>query len=104
MTCPNCKSEYAYPDVTGYSCPECGHHWTDLDLESTKMKDAVGNILNDGDNVIVIQDLKLGKETIKKGSKAKAIKLIDPIDGHDISAKIDGFGSIYLKSSVVKKI
>lgn len=104
IVCPNCKSEYGYPDVTGYSCPECGNHWTDADLEAMKIRDSVGNELNDGDDVILVRDLKLGKDTLKKGTRARNIKLLENlVDGHDMEGRVEGHSTIYLKSSVVKK-
>ncbi|MGO1580302.1 MAG: zinc ribbon domain-containing protein YjdM [Peptoniphilaceae bacterium] len=104
-TCPNCGSEYGYDDGTCYNCPECGHIWTDLSIENAKVRDAVGNELKNGDDVITIRDLKLGNETIKRGTKAKGIRILDEeYDGHDIDGKVDKYGSIYLKSSVVKKL
>ena len=71
------------------------------------VKDAVGNILEDGDSVTIIKDLQVKgmPKPIKKGTKVKSIRLVDPDanNGHDIEAKVDGFGSMGLKSSVVKK-
>jgi len=70
------------------------------------IKDAVGNVLQDGDSVTVIKDLKVkGASTpIKVGTKVKSIRLLhDAADDHDIDCKIDGFGAMKLKSSVVKK-
>ncbi len=92
-------------------CPECFHEWKP-ESEANKEKesiirDANGNVLNDGDTVTVIKDLKLkGNSSVKRGTTVKNIRLIhDPSDGvHDIDCKIDGFGSMLLKSSVVKKI
>jgi protein PhnA len=90
-------------------CPECGHEFSSEANDSSEaisvVKDANGNILQDGDSVVVIKDLKLkGNATaIKVGTKARNIRLIEPVNGHDIDAKVDGFGSILLKSSVVKK-
>ncbi len=104
IKCIYCGSEYGYPDGTGFSCPECGQFWTEQCLENMKTLDSVGNILEDGDTVVTIKDLKLGKQTIKRGTKAVNIKIIEPLNGHDIDAKCEGFGAIYLKSSVVKKI
>lgn len=61
--------------------------------------------MSNGDTVAVIKDLKLGKDTLKSGTKVKNIRLLDePVDGHDISCKVPSFGSMYLKCSVVKKI
>ncbi|CAH2215415.1 zinc ribbon domain-containing protein YjdM [Tepidibacter aestuarii] len=106
--CPKCNSEYTYEDGSLLVCPECAHEWT-LESETEDInviKDANGNILNDGDSVTVIRDLKVkgSSSSIKIGTKVKNIRLIhNPSDGHDIDCKIDGFGAMKLKSSVVKK-
>ena len=74
--------------------------------DSNIIKDVNGNVLNDGDSVTVIRDLKVkgSSSSIKIGTKVKNIRLIyDSSDGHDIECKIDGFGAMKLKSSVVKK-
>ncbi|MDY2734503.1 zinc ribbon domain-containing protein YjdM [Intestinibacter sp.] len=106
--CPKCNSEYTYEDGSLLVCPECGYEWN-ANMESEDenvIKDANGNVLSDGDSVIVIKDLKVkgSSSSIKIGTKVKNIRLVhDPSDGHDIECKIDGFGAIKLKSSVVKK-
>jgi len=108
QTCPKCNSPYGYPDGSLWTCPESFHEWS-LQAEEdnnqlNKFIDANGNELKDGDSVTIIKDLKMGKDTLKSGTKAKNIRLLDePINGHDISCKINGFGSLYLKCSVVKK-
>ena len=106
--CPKCNSEYTYEDGALLVCPECGHEWSaSMEVEAENViKDANGNILNDGDSVTVIKDLKVkgSSSSIKIGTKVKNIRLVhDPSDGHDIECKIDGFGDMKLKSSVVKK-
>ena len=109
--CPKCNSEYTYEDGVLLICPECGYEWT-LESEAAKVeenliKDANGNVLNDGDTVTIIKDLKVKGATsaLKQGTKVKNIKLIlDAADDHNIDCKIDGFGAMKLKSSVVKKI
>jgi len=111
QTCPKCSSPYGYQDRSLWTCPECSHEWT-LDV-LTPLKDEIvvikfldsnGVELHSGDTVRTIKDLKVGGETLKSGTKVKGIRLLDdPIDGHDISCKIDGHGSIYLKCSVVRK-
>jgi protein PhnA len=70
------------------------------------VKDASGNVLADGDTVTIAKDLKVkGSSTaIKVGTKVRNIRLVSPVDGHDIDAKVDGFGQMMLKSSVVKKV
>lgn len=106
--CPKCNSEYAYEDGRLYVCPECAHEWTSEVSNEEKVekvfKDANGNILNDGDTVTVIKDLKVkgNSSSIKIGTKVKNIRLID--GDHDIDCKIDGFGAMQLKSEFVKKI
>lgn len=106
--CPKCNSEYTYEDENLIICPECFHEWTlsenDGDSEINIVKDANGNILQDGDSVTIIKDLKVKGATndLKRGTKVKNIRLID--DGiHNIDCKIDGFGAMKLKSEFVKK-
>lgn len=90
----------------------CGHEWSAAgdaaDTESVRvLKDAVGNVLADGDTVTVVKDLKVkgaGGGTVKVGTKVRGIRLItDGVGNHDIDAKVPGFGQMQLKSSVVKK-
>lgn len=112
--CPQCHENYTYQDGELLICPMCNHEWkvgeNESDIANTNsqgvIKDAVGNVLQDGDSVTVIKDLKVkGSSTpIKVGTKVKSIRLLhDAPDDHDIDCKIDGFGAMKLKSSVVKK-
>lgn len=107
--CPACGSAYTYEMDPLLVCPECAHEWT-VEQEPVEtevvVKDAVGNILADGDTITITKDLKVkGSSTaIKVGTKVRNIRLISATDGHDIDAKVDGFGSMYLKSSIVKKV
>lgn len=108
--CPQCHCEYTYELGALLVCPECAHEWSAEAEKHTDdarvVKDAVGNVLADGDSVTIVKDLKVkGSSTsVKVGTKVRNIRLISPVDGHDIDAKVDGFGSIYLKSSIVKKV
>jgi len=103
--CPACKSIYTYQSVMLLACPECGHEWNpdETPQNDRVIRDANGNILANGDTVIVIKNLpvKGAPKPIKAGTKVKNIKLVD--DDHDISCKIDGFGAMGLKSEFVKK-
>ena len=107
--CPKCSEDLTYQDGEMLVCPMCANEWTadgDSSDDTPVIKDAVGNVLADGDSVTVIKDLKVkGSSTpIKVGTKVKSIRLIyDAPDDHDIDCKIDGFGAMKLKSSVVKK-
>ncbi len=108
-TCPECSSVHTYELGALLVCPECAHEWSAAGDEPTDaarvVRDAVGNVLADGDDVVVVKDLKVkGSSTaIKVGTKVRGIRLIDAVDGHDIDCKVDGFGPMQLKSSVVKK-
>ncbi|MFF7444046.1 zinc ribbon domain-containing protein YjdM [Streptomyces sp. NPDC008122] len=109
--CPQCSSTYTYEMGALLVCPECGHEWSAATSgEATAsgekvIKDSVGNVLADGDTVTVVKTLKVkGSPTgIKAGTKVRNIRLVDGVDGHDIDCKVDGFGPMQLKSSVVKK-
>ena len=107
--CPKCNSEYTYEDGQQLVCPECAHEWSATETqaagESAKViKDAVGNVLQDGDSVSVIKDLKVKGTSlvVKVGTKVKNIRLCD--GDHDIDCKIDGIGPMKLKSEFVKKV
>jgi len=106
--CPKCNSEYTYEDGVLYVCPICAYEWSieekiEENEEEKIYKDVNGNILVDGDTVIVIKDLKVngGSLVIKSGTKVKNIRLTE--GDHDINCKIDGMGAMQLKTSVVRK-
>ena len=105
--CPICASPYGYSLGTEiYACPECGHEWNTNDIEAEEnnvVLDSNGNILNNGDSVIIIKDLpvKGAPKPIKAGTKVKNICLVE--GDHNIECKIDGFGSMALKSEFVRK-
>ena len=105
--CPACQSSLTYEDGAMLICPECGHEWkaTDATQEESGrvIKDSNGNVLNDGDTVTVIKDLKVKGSSlvVKVGTKVRNIRLVD--GDHDIDCKIDGIGQMGLKSEFVKK-
>ena len=106
--CPKCKCEYTYEDGAMIICPECAHEWELNSLSDNQaqiIKDAHGTILADGDNVVLIKDLKLkgSSAVIKGGAKVKNIRLNHESD-HNLDCKIDGMGAIGLKSEFVKKV
>lgn len=107
--CPKCNSEFTYMDGAMFVCPECAHEWTEnaegVNTGDTRViKDANGNVLQDGDTVTVIKDLKVkgSSSVVKVGTKVKNIRLVD--GDHDIDCKIDGIGAMKLKSEFVKKV
>lgn len=121
--CPKCQSEYTYADGNLWICPSCGHEWSihdsaaktdpDINAQSSQMseggatvvRDAHGNILADGDSVTIIKELRIkgSSSVVKVGTKVRNIRLVDGDDDHNISCKIDGLGSMNLKSEFVKK-
>ena len=106
--CPTCKSEYTYEMDGLMICPDCGLEWDPNDVAEEVetgliVKDANGTVLADGDSVVIAKDLpvKGAPKAIKAGTKVKNIRLVE--GDHNIDCKIDGFGSMALKSEFVRK-
>ena len=108
--CGKCGSEYTYKDGVLYICPECGYEWA-IHAERTEetaqpgVKDAYGNVLKYGDTVTIIKNIKVkgSISDLKAGVKVKNIRLVEEVNGHNVEAKIPGFGTMMLKSEIVKK-
>ena len=112
--CPECSSELTYELGELQVCSLCAHEWSvvatsdeadDGSLEATVVRDAVGNPLADGDTVTIVKTLKVkgNPSDIKVGTKVRNIRLVHGAGDHDIDCKVDGFGPMMLKSSVVRK-
>jgi len=107
ITCPECKSPYGYSTGSSLMCPECGHEWTAVEADDAEavavIKDSNGTVLQDGDSVIIIKNLpvKGAPKPIKAGTKVNNIKLTD--GDHNIDCRIEGFGSMAIKSEFVRK-
>ena len=107
LKCPQCGSEYGYEDGEMYVCPECAQEWPKDAPAATEdarvVRDSNGNVLQDGDTVTVIKDLKVkgSSSVVKVGTKVKNIRLVE--GDHDIDCKVDGIGAMQLKSAFVKK-
>ena len=108
--CPKCKSALTYEDGALLICPECAHEWSATAQAAVAeeeggliVRDANGTQLKDGDAVVIVKDLKVKGATsaLKVGTKVKSIRLVE--GDHNIDCKIDGFGSMALKSEFVKK-
>ncbi|MCA9107105.1 MAG: alkylphosphonate utilization protein [Planctomycetales bacterium] len=102
--CPECNGEFTYEDGPLMVCPTCGHEWSQAETaaeEEDVTRDANGNVLSDGDTVIVVKDLKFKGGVVKGGTKVKNIRIVG--GDHDIDCKIDGIGAMALKSEFVKK-
>ena len=118
--CPQCDADYTYQEGVLLICPSCAHEWNpasknesveDRAAEGAEVdaavRDANGNTLQTGASVIVIKDLKVKGSSlvVKGGTKVKNIRLVEGggVGGHNIDCKIDGVGSMTLKSEFVKK-
>ena len=106
--CPSCESPYGYATSDNqFTCPECSFEWTAEQAPSSTDEliviDSNGNVLQNGDSVVVIKDLpvKGAPKSIKAGTKVKNIRLT--FGDHNIDCKIEGFGAMGLKSEFVKK-
>ena len=106
--CTRCESPYGYEMNDNIVCPECNFEWKAEEAISQHtdtfiVKDVNGNILQDGDNIVVIRDLPVrgAPKPVKAGTLVKKIRLVD--GDHNIDCKIDGFGKMGLKSKFVKK-
>lgn len=111
-TCPKCNSENVYFDGSLWICPDCAHEWIQEETADETaaeadgvIRDANGNELQDGDSVIVLKELKIrgASGSVKSGTKVRNIRLDDLGDGHNIACRIDGIGSLHLKSEFVRK-
>ena len=104
--CPQCGEPNTYPDGDNIICADCGHEFSATAVESSDeqrvVKDSNGNVLVNGDSVILIKDLKVKGSSIviKKGTKVKSIRIVD--GDHDIDCKVDGV-AMSLKSEFLKK-
>ncbi|WP_208431461.1 zinc ribbon domain-containing protein YjdM [Bartonella doshiae] len=105
--CPQCGGLYTYEDGDNFVCPECAYEWLQKNEElsiSDSVYDANGQVLANGDSIIVVKDLKVkgASSVLKGGTKVKNIRLVD--GDHNIDCKIPGFGQMSLKSEFVKKV
>ncbi|OGS36533.1 MAG: phosphonoacetate hydrolase [Elusimicrobia bacterium RIFOXYD12_FULL_66_9] len=105
--CPMCEMDDVLESPTRWECATCGHEWerTPAAEEASGprvVKDANGNVLADGDVVMLIKDLPLkgASQTLKSGTKSKPIRLVD--GDHEITCKMDGT-TVFLKACFVKK-
>jgi len=103
MKCPSCGFEYYYEEDGFFVCSACQYKWQETTEEEKFVLDANGNKLFDGDDVIVIKDLKVkgSSQPLKQGTKVTNIKIVD--GDHNIDCRIQGFGNMSLKSEFLKK-
>ncbi|MGD6739289.1 zinc ribbon domain-containing protein YjdM [Photobacterium leiognathi subsp. mandapamensis] len=105
--CPNCQSEYVYQDQANLVCPECAHEWNPAEVaaeETIIMKDVNGTLLQEGDKVTFIKDLKVKGSSLvlKIGTKAVIKRIVEGKD-HQLDCKVDGAGDMMITAQFVKK-
>lgn len=105
--CPQCTLENTYPDGENLVCADCGFEWPQIteavaDQDAAVVKDANGNVLADGDSVVLIKDLKVkgSSITLKQGTKVKSIRLVG--GDHEVDCRMEG-GSFMLKACYLRK-
>lgn len=103
--CPECGSEYVYPDQNNLVCPECAHEWNpDAQPSKVTVKDANGNVLEEGDKVTLAKDLKVkgSSQVLKVGTKAVVRRIVEGKD-HQLDCKVTGAGEMMITAQFVKK-
>jgi protein PhnA len=110
LSCPQCTLQNVYPDGANYVCADCGFEWPMAEAASADgdagriVRDANGNVLQDGDAVVLIKDLKVkgSSTTLKQGTKVKSIRLVGDGD-HEVDCRMDA-GNFMLKACFLKKV
>lgn len=106
--CPKCNSEFVYQDQNFLICPECAHEWNPsqaaAEEDAFTAKDANGTLLQEGDKVTLIKDLKVRgtSQTLKIGTKAVIRRIVEGKD-HELDCKVDGAGEMLVTAKFVKK-
>lgn len=106
--CPKCQSEYVYQDQDLLICPECAHEWNpseaNADDDAVTAKDANGTLLEAGDKVTLVKDLKVkgSSQVLKIGTKALIRRIVDGKD-HELDCKVSGAGEMMVTAKFVKK-
>ncbi|MBR0567105.1 alkylphosphonate utilization protein [Azoarcus sp. L1K30] len=109
LACPQCTLENTYPDGDNYVCADCGYEWPiaaaadSEEDDDAVIKDANGNVLTNGDSVVLIKDLKVkgSSTTLKVGTKVKSIRLVG--GDHEVDCKMDA-GNFMLKACYLRKV
>ncbi|GGO92193.1 alkylphosphonate utilization protein [Stakelama pacifica] len=97
--------EYVYDEASGEWIPasEAAAKADSGGEDAVEVRDAVGNVLTDGDQVTLIKDLtvKGAGQTLKRGTLIKSIRLTG--DAQEIDCKFDGIKGLVLRAEFVKK-
>lgn len=106
--CPKCNSEYVYEDQANLVCPECAYEWNPSEAESDKenftVMDANGTLLEEGDKITLVKDLKVkgSSQVLKIGTKTVIRRIVEGKD-HELDCKLPGVGEMMVTAKYVKK-
>ena len=107
--CPQCGMVNTYPDGDNYVCADCAHEWPIVASTASSdagavVRDSNGNVLANGDTVVVIKDLKVKGSSIplKQGSVIRNIRLVQD-DAEHIEGNSDKIKGLVLKTCFLKK-
>lgn len=95
--------DYVYDEASGEWIPAAEAEARAGAAESVEVRDAVGNLLQDGDQVTLIKDLavKGAGQTLKRGTLIKAIRLTG--DPQEIDCRYEGIKGLVLRAEFVRK-
>ena len=97
--------DYVYDEATGewISAADAAAKGGAADDDAVVVRDSVGNVLSDGDQVTLIKDLtvKGAGKTLKRGTLIKSIRLTG--DVREIDCKFDGIKGLVLRAEFVRK-
>ena len=95
--------DYVYDEVTGEWMSALALSERQAAEDSILVRDAVGNVLADGDQVTLIKDLEVkgAGQTLKRGTLIKSIRLTD--DPQEIDCRYDGIKGLVLRAEFVRK-
>jgi len=95
--------DYVYDEASGEWRPASDVAAPAEQAETVEVRDAVGNLLADGDQVTLIKDLvvKGAGQTLKRGTLIKSIRLTG--DAQEIDCRHDGIKGLVLRAEFVRK-
>ncbi len=95
--------DYVYDDESGEWMPASELAARRASADQVEVRDAVGNVLADGDQVTLIKDLEVkgAGQTLKRGTLIKSIRLTG--DSQEIDCRYDGIKGLVLRAEFVRK-
>jgi protein PhnA len=99
----NMDEDYVYDEASGEWVSAADAKAATAQNDVVEVRDAVGNLLADGDQVTLIKDLtvKGAGQTLKRGTLIKSIRLTG--DAQEIDCRFDGIKGLVLRAEFVRK-